>query len=158
MLLSPCPAPLPLQVSLVINYDLPNNPENYLHRIGRSGRFGRKGVAINFVTKDDERLLQASLGPLCAALLVLCAAAPWAVWLLGALCLGGWARVAGWSSVTPCASCSCVSLGWGWVGGGSCCCELAPHACARQPVPAPAPAPTSFLPCLSVFFPSVLST
>jgi translation initiation factor 4A len=47
-----------LQVSLVINYDLPNNPENYLHRIGRSGRFGRKGVAINFVTNDDERLLQ----------------------------------------------------------------------------------------------------
>lgn len=46
------------QVSLVINYDLPNQPENYLHRIGRSGRFGRKGVAINFVTKDDERLLQ----------------------------------------------------------------------------------------------------
>lgn len=42
----------------VINYDLPNNPENYLHRIGRSGRFGRKGVAINFVTQDDERLLQ----------------------------------------------------------------------------------------------------
>ena len=36
------------QVSLVINYDLPNNIENYLHRIGRSGRFGRKGVAINF--------------------------------------------------------------------------------------------------------------
>ena len=46
------------QVSLVINYDLPNNPENYLHRIGRSGRFGRKGVSINFVTQDDERLLQ----------------------------------------------------------------------------------------------------
>jgi translation initiation factor 4A len=46
------------QVSLVINYDLPSQPENYLHRIGRSGRFGRKGVAINFVTKDDERLLQ----------------------------------------------------------------------------------------------------
>ena len=36
------------QVSLVINYDLPTNRENYLHRIGRSGRFGRKGVAINF--------------------------------------------------------------------------------------------------------------
>jgi translation initiation factor 4A len=45
------------QVSLVINYDLPTQPENYLHRIGRSGRFGRKGVAINFVIKDDERLL-----------------------------------------------------------------------------------------------------
>jgi ATP-dependent helicase YprA (DUF1998 family) len=35
------------QVSLVINYDLPSNRENYIHRIGRSGRFGRKGVAIN---------------------------------------------------------------------------------------------------------------
>ncbi|KAF5748465.1 Eukaryotic initiation factor 4A-14 [Tripterygium wilfordii] len=46
------------QVSLVINYDLPTQPENYLHRIGRSGRFGRKGVAINFVTTDDERMLQ----------------------------------------------------------------------------------------------------
>ena len=38
-----------LQVSLVICYDLPNNRELYIHRIGRSGRFGRKGVAINFV-------------------------------------------------------------------------------------------------------------
>ncbi|XP_059636168.1 uncharacterized protein LOC132278394 [Cornus florida] len=46
------------QVSLVINFDLPSQPENYLHRIGRSGRFGRKGVSINFVTKDDERMLQ----------------------------------------------------------------------------------------------------
>lgn len=46
------------QVSLVINYDLPTQPENYLHRIGRSGRFGRKGVAINFASKDDERMLQ----------------------------------------------------------------------------------------------------
>ncbi|KAK6789586.1 hypothetical protein RDI58_013386 [Solanum bulbocastanum] len=45
------------QVSLVINYDLPTQPENYLHRIGCSGRFGRKGVSINFVTKDDERML-----------------------------------------------------------------------------------------------------
>lgn len=42
------------QVSLVINYDLPNNVESYIHRIGRSGRFGRKGVAINLVT-DNER-------------------------------------------------------------------------------------------------------
>jgi len=41
------------QVSLVINFDLPRDHECYLHRIGRSGRFGRKGVAINFVTKDD---------------------------------------------------------------------------------------------------------
>ncbi|KAJ2136275.1 translation initiation factor eIF4A, partial [Coemansia sp. RSA 637] len=41
------------QVSLVINYDLPTNRENYIHRIGRGGRFGRKGVAINFVTDED---------------------------------------------------------------------------------------------------------
>ncbi|CAF4278091.1 unnamed protein product, partial [Rotaria magnacalcarata] len=46
------------QVSLVINYDLPNNRENYIHRIGRGGRFGRKGVAINFVTDDDRRTLR----------------------------------------------------------------------------------------------------
>lgn len=46
------------QVSLVINYDLPRNLENYIHRIGRSGRFGRKGVAINFVTADDSRSLR----------------------------------------------------------------------------------------------------
>uniref|UniRef100_A0A914ZDM2 Eukaryotic initiation factor 4A n=1 Tax=Parascaris univalens TaxID=6257 RepID=A0A914ZDM2_PARUN len=46
------------QVSLVINYDLPSNRENYIHRIGRSGRFGRKGVAINFVTEQDTRQLK----------------------------------------------------------------------------------------------------
>jgi len=46
------------QISLVINYDLPGNRENYIHRIGRSGRFGRKGVAINFVTDSDQRLLK----------------------------------------------------------------------------------------------------
>ncbi|KAI3620141.1 hypothetical protein CBS9595_002108 [Malassezia furfur] len=45
-------------VSLVINYDLPTNRENYIHRIGRSGRFGRKGVAINFVTVDDVKILR----------------------------------------------------------------------------------------------------
>ncbi|EST07413.1 DNA/RNA helicase, DEAD/DEAH box type, N-terminal [Kalmanozyma brasiliensis GHG001] len=45
-------------ISLVINYDLPTNRENYIHRIGRSGRFGRKGVAINFVTVEDVRTLR----------------------------------------------------------------------------------------------------
>lgn len=48
------------QISVVINYDFPrgeNGKENYLHRIGRSGRFGRKGVAINFITKNDEKNL-----------------------------------------------------------------------------------------------------
>ncbi|KAG4106112.1 DEAD-domain-containing protein [Neocallimastix lanati (nom. inval.)] len=46
------------QISLVINYDLPANRENYIHRIGRGGRFGRKGVAINFVTNEDVRMLR----------------------------------------------------------------------------------------------------
>jgi translation initiation factor 4A len=46
------------QISLVINYDLPANRENYIHRIGRGGRFGRKGVAINFVTNEDFRMLR----------------------------------------------------------------------------------------------------
>lgn len=46
------------QVNLVINYDLPRNRENYIHRIGRSGRFGRKGVAINFVTAGDLRTMR----------------------------------------------------------------------------------------------------
>lgn len=46
------------QVSLVINYDLPSNRENYIHRIGRSGRFGRKGVAINFVRHEDVGVLR----------------------------------------------------------------------------------------------------
>ncbi|KAK3041197.1 hypothetical protein RJ639_028457, partial [Escallonia herrerae] len=45
-------------VSLVINYDLPNNRELYIHRIGRSGRFGRKGVAITFVKTDDIKILR----------------------------------------------------------------------------------------------------
>jgi len=46
------------QVSLVINYDLPSNRENYIHRIGRGGRFGRKGVAINFAVAEDARVLK----------------------------------------------------------------------------------------------------
>jgi len=47
------------QVSLVICYDLPTNKELYIHRIGRSGRFGRKGLAINFVREgEDEETLR----------------------------------------------------------------------------------------------------
>jgi len=46
------------QVSLVINYDLPLTREVYIHRIGRSGRFGRKGVAINFVKNEDVAILR----------------------------------------------------------------------------------------------------
>ena len=46
------------QVSTVINYDIPKNKEIYIHRIGRSGRWGRKGIAINFITKKDILLLK----------------------------------------------------------------------------------------------------
>lgn len=45
-------------VSFVINYDIPKNPESYLHRIGRSGRYGRDGIAVNFITEDDIRDLK----------------------------------------------------------------------------------------------------
>tara|TARA_B100001059_G_C17801541_1_gene566474 strand:- start:609 stop:1778 length:1170 start_codon:yes stop_codon:yes gene_type:complete len=41
------------QVSTVVNFDIPRNVHTYLHRIGRGGRWGRKGFAINFVTKRD---------------------------------------------------------------------------------------------------------
>jgi translation initiation factor 4A len=41
------------QVSTVINFDLPKCVDTYLHRIGRSGRWGRKGVGINFITNYD---------------------------------------------------------------------------------------------------------
>lgn len=46
------------QVTLVINYDLPTNRELYIHRIGRSGRFGRKGTSINFVKTEDLATLR----------------------------------------------------------------------------------------------------
>ena len=46
------------QVSLVVCFDLPASRELYIHRIGRSGRFNKKGVAINFVTNDDVRILR----------------------------------------------------------------------------------------------------
>lgn len=41
-------------VNVVINFDFPKNSETYLHRIGRSGRFGHLGLAVNFVTFDDR--------------------------------------------------------------------------------------------------------
>lgn len=41
-------------VSVVINYEMPSNRENYFHRIGRTGRYGRKGVSINLIGSADE--------------------------------------------------------------------------------------------------------
>ena len=46
------------QISLVINYDIPVKNESYIHRIGRSGRFGRKGSSINFSTKKDIHIIK----------------------------------------------------------------------------------------------------
>lgn len=58
-------------VNLVINFDFPKNTETYLHRIGRSGRFGHYGLAIDFITYDDrdslhkvEKELGVSINPL----------------------------------------------------------------------------------------------
>jgi translation initiation factor 4A len=46
------------QVSLVINYELPVQRENYIHRIGRSGRFGRKGTAINLLLEQEVSMME----------------------------------------------------------------------------------------------------
>ena len=46
------------QVSVVINFDIPNDIHTYLHRIGRSGRWGRKGVGINLITRRDSSKLK----------------------------------------------------------------------------------------------------
>ena len=46
------------QVGVVINFDIPKDVHNYLHRIGRSGRWGRKGTGINFITRRDIPLIQ----------------------------------------------------------------------------------------------------
>lgn len=45
------------QISLVINYELPMNRENYIHRIGRAGRYGRKGTTINMLLPDENTLM-----------------------------------------------------------------------------------------------------
>lgn len=45
------------QISLVINYELPPNTENYVHRIGRAGRYGRKGTTINLLIPEEEGMM-----------------------------------------------------------------------------------------------------
>ncbi|CAF1264016.1 unnamed protein product [Adineta ricciae] len=46
------------QVNLYINYDLPNSMDNYIHRIGHSGAYGRKATAITLITKEDQGMLR----------------------------------------------------------------------------------------------------
>ncbi len=59
----PCPPPgadlftrgIDIQsVNVVINFDFPKNSETYLHRVGRSGRFGHLGLAVNLITYEDR--------------------------------------------------------------------------------------------------------
>lgn len=45
-------------VSVVINYEMPTNRENYFHRIGRTGRYGRKGVSINLISSDEVEMMR----------------------------------------------------------------------------------------------------
>jgi ATP-dependent RNA helicase DDX6/DHH1 len=44
-------------VNVVINFDMPRTSETYLHRIGRGGRFGHLGIAINLITYDDRLVM-----------------------------------------------------------------------------------------------------
>jgi translation initiation factor 4A len=45
-------------VSVVINYEMPTNRENYFHRIGRTGRYGCKGVSINLISSDEVEMMR----------------------------------------------------------------------------------------------------
>lgn len=42
------------RVNIVINYDMPESSDSYLHRVGRAGRFGTKGLGITFVSNSEE--------------------------------------------------------------------------------------------------------
>ena len=46
------------RVNIVFNYDMPDNSDQYLHRVGRAGRFGTRGLSVSFVaTEEDEEVL-----------------------------------------------------------------------------------------------------
>jgi len=42
------------KINIVINFDMPNESDQYLHRVGRAGRFGTKGIAISFISSQDD--------------------------------------------------------------------------------------------------------
>jgi len=54
-------------ISLVVNYDFPNNVEDYVHRIGRTARAGAKGSAITYFTQKDSRKAKQLIGVLTEA-------------------------------------------------------------------------------------------
>lgn len=43
------------KINVVINYNMPNESDQYLHRVGRAGRFGTKGLAISFVANEEDQ-------------------------------------------------------------------------------------------------------
>jgi len=45
-------------ISHVINFDVPNNPEDYIHRIGRTGRAGNKGTSITLFSEEDKEMIE----------------------------------------------------------------------------------------------------
>lgn len=52
-------------INVVVNFDFPSSSETYLHRVGRSGRFGHLGLAVNFITdrdKDNLMRIESELG------------------------------------------------------------------------------------------------
>jgi ATP-dependent RNA helicase UAP56/SUB2 len=42
------------KINIVINYDMPSEPDQYLHRVGRAGRFGTKGLTISFISSEQD--------------------------------------------------------------------------------------------------------
>ena len=49
------------RVNIVINYDMPDSPDSYLHRVGRAGRFGTRGLSITFVASDEDKEVLAKI-------------------------------------------------------------------------------------------------
>ena len=45
------------KINIVFNYDMPKESDSYLHRVGRAGRFGTKGLAITFVESDEDKVV-----------------------------------------------------------------------------------------------------
>jgi ATP-dependent RNA helicase UAP56/SUB2 len=46
------------KINVVFNYDMPTDSDSYLHRVGRAGRFGTKGLAISFVSAEEVKILE----------------------------------------------------------------------------------------------------
>merc|ERR1712060_821436 len=49
------------KVNIVINYDMPDDSDKYLHRVGRAGRFGTKGLGVSFISNNDEQIVLDSI-------------------------------------------------------------------------------------------------